>query len=57
MPTSCANNAMTFHDTSLLSETNHNIADVEKWDGFTCFYSTDVDPKVMDSMHKKGKIE
>ena len=34
------------YDIMLLTETNVNLNSWEKWDGFVCFFSTGVDPKV-----------
>ena len=41
------------YDVMLLSETNKNIADVDKWDGYTCFFSTDIDPKIRGKAEKQ----
>ena len=36
------------YEVLLLTETNVNLGCVEKWDGYTAFFSTSIDPKVRD---------
>ena len=40
-------------DILLFSETNRNTSDMHKWDGYTVFYSTSVDPKIREQEEKK----
>ena len=37
----------------LMTETNVNTSSFETWDGYTAFYSTNIDPKVLERERDK----
>ena len=41
------------YEIMLLSETNVNTCGCEKWNDYTCFFSTDIDPKVKEKEDKR----
>ena len=40
-------------DILMISETNRNTSDMHRWDGYTVFYSTSIDPKVREQEEKR----
>ena len=41
------------YEVMLLSETNVNTSSFEVWNGFTCFFSSSIDPKIREREEKK----
>ena len=41
------------YEIMVLSETNVNMSSYEKWDGYTCFFSSGIDPKVREKEEMK----